>query len=161
MTLSTPDLFDARKQEVRVVEPLFLSYGGTDKFFGQVRTVKCHEDNALVKALAAKPGEGRVMVVDGGGSRRRALVGDMIAGNALRNGWAGLLIWGMVRDVDELRQLPLGVKAVGAFPVPANKEGSGQVDVPVAFGNVEFRPGDWLYADNNGILVASTPLHGD
>ncbi len=156
--ISTPDLHDANPDQVRIVEPLFASFGGHSGFYGEISTVRCHEDNGLVKAQAATPGRGRVMVVDGGGSQRRALVGDMIGANAIKNGWAGLVIWGMVRDVDELATLAIGVKARGAIPVPGEKRGVGELDVSVQFAGAEFNPGEWLYADNNGILISAGPL---
>jgi regulator of ribonuclease activity A len=161
IAISTPDLHDANRNQVRVAEPVFANFGGQKAFYGEISTVQCHEDNGLVKSQAATAGRGRVMVIDGGGSQRRALVGDMIGATAIENGWAGLVIWGMVRDVDELAALPLGVKALGAIPVPGEKRGVGDLDVSVHFAGVEFKPGEWLYADNNGILISTSCLSLD
>jgi regulator of ribonuclease activity A len=122
-------------------------------FSGPVATVRCFEDNVLVKQRAAEPGEGRVLVVDGGGSFRCALVGDNVAGVAAQSGWAGLVLHACVRDVAALAQLPLGIKAIGTCPRPSRKTGEGEVDVPVRFGNAEFAPGAMLYADDDGVLV--------
>lgn len=157
-TFSTPDLSDQLGDSARVLDPIFRSYGGRQAFCGSVVTVKCFEDNSQVKALAAQPGRNRVMVVDGGGSLRRALLGDLIAAEAQANGWAGLVIYGCVRDVDLLAQLDLGVKAVNTCPVKTVKRGLGDIDVPVCFAGHTIRAGDYLYADNNGILVTESPV---
>jgi regulator of ribonuclease activity A len=157
MDWTTPDLCDAHP-DVQVAEPLFRGFGGRVAFHGPIATVRCHEDNSRVRELAGTPGLGRVMVVDGGGSRRRALLGDQIAANAARNGWAGFLIHGAVRDVEVLAQLDLGVQALAAHPMKTEKRGLGEVDVPVAFAGVDFRPGHWLYADANGVIVSASPL---
>ncbi|MDJ0653286.1 MAG: ribonuclease E activity regulator RraA [Xanthomonadales bacterium] len=156
-TISTPDLCDEHP-DVRVLEPVFRNYGGRAAFGGPVVTIKCYEDNSLVKSQAAEPGNGRVMVVDGGGSRRRALLGDMIAAKAAENGWAGLVIWGSVRDVDVLAGIDLGVQAIGAIPVKTEKRGLGDLEVPLEFCGVTVSPGDWIYADNNGVIVADRCL---
>ena len=158
MQFLTTDLCDAHPDLVRVVEPLFTNYGGKVCFGGEVVTVKCYEDNSLVKEAAGKPGLGKVLVVNGGGSMRRALLGDMIAANALRNGWEGCIIYGCIRDVDAIRVLDLGVQALGVIPVRTEKRGVGDRDVPVTFGGVTFRPGEFVYADNNGIIVSAEAL---
>ncbi|MGS1080030.1 ribonuclease E activity regulator RraA [Pseudoxanthomonas beigongshangi] len=157
MDWTTPDLCDAHP-DVQVAEPLFRGFGGRVAFHGPIATVRCHEDNSRVRELAGTPGLGRVMVVDGGGSRRRALLGDQIAANAARNGWAGFLIHGAVRDVEVLAQLDLGVQALAAHPMKTEKRGLGEAGVPVAFAGVDFRPGHWLYADANGVIVSASPL---
>ncbi|AKK68230.1 MULTISPECIES: ribonuclease E activity regulator RraA [Xanthomonas translucens group] len=157
MTWTTPDLCDAHP-EVQVAEPLFRSYGGHAAFCGAIVTVSCFEDNARVRELAATPGAGRVIVVDGQGSLRRSLLGDQIAENAVRNGWAGLLLHGCVRDVEALAALPLGVQALAACPRKTERRGLGEVDVPLRFAGVAFLPGHWLYADRNGVLVAAQAL---
>lgn len=157
-TFSTPDLCDENEGLVQVVDPRLKNFGATSAFFGEIVTIKCFEDNSLVKTQAARPGNGRVMVVDGGGSTRRALLGDMIAANAVENNWAGIVIWGSVRDVDVLAELKLGIQALGAIPVKTEKRGLGDLNVPVTFGNVTFRAGDWIYADNNGVIVAEHKL---
>jgi len=155
----TPDLCDAFPELVRVVEPLFTNYGGRESFGGQIITVKCHEDNSLVKEHVANPGEGRVMVVDGGGSLRCALLGDMLAEKAAKNNWAGLIIFGCIRDVDEIRNTELGVQALRTTPIKSNRQGRGDLNIPVTFGGVTFEPGDYAYADNNGIIVSKQPLN--
>ncbi len=155
--ISTPDLTDAAPQ-ARAVELQFGNYGAIKQFGGKVVTIKCHEDNSLVKQAVGEPGEGRVIMVDGGGSLRRALLGDMLAEKAASNGWAGLVIYGVIRDVDEIGVTHLGVQALGTCPLKTEKLGVGQRDVPIAFGGVAINPGDYVYADNNGVIVSSTPL---
>lgn len=156
--ISTPDISDEFPDEVQAVELDFRNYGGLAHFSGEVVTVKCHEDNSLVKALVGEPGNGRVIVVDGGGSRRRALLGDMLAETAAENGWSGLVINGVIRDVDEIGDIALGVQALGTVPLKTEKLGHGQQDIPLRFGGVHIRPGDWVYADNNGVLIAGRKL---
>ncbi len=158
MTISTPDLCDAHEQEVSVLEPLFANYGGREAFGGEIVTVKCFEDNSLVKEQLAQPGHGRVLVVDGGGSLRRALLGDMIAESAVRQGWSGVVIYGAVRDVDALAALELGVQALGVIPLKTEKRGLGDLNVPLRFAGVDIRPGQYLYTDNNGIIISAKPL---
>lgn len=158
MDFATADLIDDFGDELRSCETQFRRYGGRASFAGPVATVRCHRDNGLVKKLMNTPGEGRVLVVDGGGSLASALMGDMIAAAAVANGWAGAVIYGAVRDVAALRELDLGVKALGSNPRKSAKDGAGEVDVPVAFGGVEFRPGDWLYSDEDGIVLAEREL---
>jgi regulator of ribonuclease activity A len=156
--ISTPDLCDANEHKIKVLDPIFINYGGNSNFHGQVITIKCHEDNSLVKQQAAEAGLGRVMVVDGGGSLRRALLGDMIAADAVKNGWAGLVIYGCIRDCDEIAELNLGVKALNTIPVKTNKRGLGDLNVAVTFAGQTIKPGDWIYCDNNGIVVAEQEL---
>ena len=155
--ICTPDICDAHPG-VDVLDTALRSFGGRSAFAGEIITIRCFEDNSLVKAEAAKPGEGRVMVVDGGGITRRALLGDQIAANAVRNGWSGLVIWGAVRDVEALAELDLGVQALAPVPVKTDKRGLGDRNVPVRFGGVEFHPGHWVAADLNGVIRADTPL---
>jgi len=155
---TTPDICDAYPEEVAVLQPMMKSFGGLSHFCGEVVTIKCHEDNSLVKEQASLPGNGRVMVVDGGGSLRRALLGDMIAEAAVNNGWSGLIIYGSVRDVDALAALELGVQALTAIPVKTLKRGIGDLNIEIEFGGVTFNPGDYVYADNNGVVVAKTAL---
>lgn len=158
MKFVTPDLCDAYPELVRIVEPLFTNYGGRESFGGEIITVKCHEDNSLVKEHVGSPGEGRVMVVDGGGSLRCALLGDMLAEKAAENNWAGLIIYGCIRDVDEIRKTDLGVQALRTIPIKSNRKGRGDLNIPVTFGGVTFHPGEYVYADNNGIIVSSQEL---
>lgn len=155
--ISTPDLTD-ESHAARAIELQFANYGGISRFGGRAVTIKCHEDNSLVKACVGEPGEGRVIVVDGGGSLRRALLGDMLAEQAAKNGWAGLVINGAIRDVDEIGQTQLGVQALGTTPLKTEKLGMGQRDVAIAFGGVTILPGEYIYADNNGVIVSAQPL---
>lgn len=156
-TISTPDLSDAAP-EASAVELAWINYGQLRQFGGEVVTIKCHEDNSLVKSCVEEPGRGRVLVVDGGGSRRRALLGDMLAAKAAANGWAGLVINGVVRDVDEIGRTALGVQALGSCPIKTDKLGMGQRDIDLHFGGAVIAPGDYIYADNNGVLVSKRPL---
>ena len=153
----TCDLCDAHKGDTsgafRVLAPVFRSFGAHARFAGTVSTVKCFEDNSLVKAAVESPGQGRVLVVDGGGSRRRALVGGNLAAAAARNGWAGLLVDGGVRDLAELREARVGILALAAMPLPTDKRNEGQRDVPVQVQGQWIRPGDWLCADEDGVVV--------
>ncbi|MGK5554151.1 ribonuclease E activity regulator RraA [Actinomadura kijaniata] len=158
MDFATADLMDDFGDELRSCETQFRQYGARTRFAGPVVTVRCHRDNGLVKKLLNSPGEGRVLVVDGGGSLASALMGDMIGAAAVANGWSGVVINGAVRDVVELARLDLGVKALGSNPRKSAKDGAGEVDVPVTFGGVEFRPGDWLYGDEDGVVVAGRDL---
>jgi len=142
----------------RAIELQFNNYGAVRRFAGPAVTIKCHEDNSLVKALVEEAGKGRVIVVDGGGSLRRALLGDMLAEKAAKNGWAGLVINGVIRDVDEIGRTELGVQALGTTPLKTEKLGVGQRDVPVSIGGVSVNPGEYIYADNNGVIVSETAL---
>ena len=154
----TPDLCDANPELVSVAEPIFCNFGGRDSFGGQIVTVKCFEDNSLVKAQVEQPGQGKVLVVDGGGSLRCALLGDMIAATAAKNGWEGVVIYGCVRDVDVLAQTQLGVQALASHPLKTAKRGVGDLNLVVNFAGVTFRPGEYLYADNNGIILSPQAL---
>ena len=158
MAWTTPDLCDAYPEHVRPLPPMLRNFGGKTAFCGEIVTVKCSDDNSRVKEQAALPGAGKVLVVDGGGSMRRALLGDQIAANAARNGWEGFIINGCVRDVDALSLLALGVQALAAMPVRTEKRGLGDVDVVVSFGGITFVPGEFVYADNNGVIVSAQPL---
>ncbi|MGZ5131895.1 MAG: ribonuclease E activity regulator RraA [Caldimonas sp.] len=154
---STCDLCDAHKGELGarffVVPPVFRDLGGVDRFSGPVATVKCFEDNSLVKAALDEPGHGRVLVVDGGGSLRRALVGGNVAAAAAKNGWAGVVVDGAVRDAGELAATPVGIRALALIPIPTEKRGAGERDVAVQLQGVWVRPGDTLYADGDGMVV--------
>ncbi|MGB3620524.1 MAG: ribonuclease E activity regulator RraA [Ketobacter sp.] len=158
MQILTPDLCDAHPESVRIVEPIFTNYGGKVAFGGPIVTVKCHEDNSVVKEQVGTPGNGRVLVVDGGGSLRCALLGDMLAEKAAVNGWAGLIIYGCIRDVDEIGKTDLGVQALRTIPIKSNRQGRGDLDIPVSFGGVTFLPGEFVYADNNGVIVSQKAL---
>ncbi|WP_367599167.1 ribonuclease E activity regulator RraA [Pseudomonas fulva] len=154
----TPDLCDAYPDLVQVLEPMFSNFGGRDSFGGQIVTIKCFEDNSLVREQVELDGRGKVLVVDGGGSLRRALLGDMLAEKAAKNGWEGLVIYGCVRDVDALIQTNVGVQALASNPLKTDKRGIGDLNVVVSFAGVTFRPGEYVYADNNGVLVSPSPL---
>ncbi len=154
----TPDLCDAYPDLIQVVEPMFSNFGGRDSFGGQIVTLKCFEDNSKVREQVELDGKGKVLVVDGGGSLRCALLGDMLADKAAKNGWEGLLIYGCVRDVDVIAQTDLGVQALASHPKKTEKRGIGELNVPVTFGGVTFRPGEYLYADNNGVIISPSPL---
>jgi regulator of ribonuclease activity A len=154
---ATADLLDDYGDGAAVCEIEFRQFGAVRNFAGEISTVRCHEDNVLVKQRVSKPGHGRVLVVDGEGSLRVALVGDMVAGLARDNGWAGLVIYGAVRDVASLAGLELGVKALGTNPRPSGKTGAGEIDVQVTFGGVTFRPGAILYSDEDGVVVVDEP----
>lgn len=161
MTYSVPDICDDFIEEISVLEPLFTDFGGKVKFSGEIATIKCFEDNSLVRDAVRSPGRGRVLVVDGGGSLRRALLGDLLAAAAAENGWQGLLINGCVRDVEILETIDLGVKALNSHPVKTDKRGEGQRDINVSFAGATIRPGHYFYADANGIVVAARNLNVD
>ncbi|MEZ2903342.1 ribonuclease E activity regulator RraA [Acinetobacter terrestris] len=160
----TCDLLDDNpEKDIQVVTPsmdgkFFKSYGARKSFAGQVVTVKCFEDNSRVKELLATDGSGKVLVVDGGASMRCALMGDMIAESAVKHHWNGVVIYGCVRDVDAIAELDLGVHALAAIPQKSNRKGIGEVDLTLYFGGVTINSGDYIYADNNGIVVAKEKL---
>lgn len=158
MSFVTCDLCDDHPNDVRVCEPMFASFGGRETFGGEIVTVKCHEDNSRVKELLATPGKGKVLVVDGGGSLRCALMGDLIGDSAVQNGWEGVIIYGCVRDVDALAQLDLGVHAVAAIPLKSVRKGVGETGLAITFGGITFVQGEYVYADNNGVIVAGRDL---
>ncbi|GGY98128.1 ribonuclease E activity regulator RraA [Streptomyces poonensis] len=149
----TADLVDQYGPALRVCDLPFRQFGARRGFAGPVRTVSCHEDNGLLRDLLRTPGDGGVLVVDGQGSLRTALVGDLIATAAQDNGWAGLVLHGAVRDSAALAGLRLGIKALGTIPRKSGKDATGSVDVPVTIGGIIFRPGDILHADDDGIAL--------
>lgn len=153
MTIATADLYDERGDDLDSLSVPFQDIGGRTAFDGPVRTIRCHRDNALVKATLATPGDGAVLVVDGGGSLESALVGDLIAASAVANGWAGIIVFGAIRDREAIGGLDLGVKALGSNPRKSAKEGVGEVDVPIVIGGVVFAPGLHVWADAGGVLV--------
>ena len=159
---ATCDLCDVHQSDTsgafRMLPPVFRSYGGVARFSGQVVTIRCFEDNVRVKAELDSPGQGRVLVVDGGASLRRALVGGNLGAAAARNGWAGVLVNGCVRDVAELEVLPAGFLALASCPMPPEKRNEGVRELPVLIHGVWVRPGDWLYADVDGVVVGATRL---
>ena len=159
--MKTADLVDRYDDRTEFCNLTLPNFGGATAFHGPVVTVKCHEDNVLLRSCLSEPGEGRVLVVDGGGSTRCAVVGDLIASLAQRNGWVGLVINGCVRDVATLRDIPIGIRALGSSPKKSGKRGFGERDVPVRFGGVWFRTGNWLYSDEDGVLLAADRLDLD
>lgn len=152
-TVNTADLYDERGEELDSLALQFQSLGGHSHFSGPVRTVRCFEDNALVKATLSTPGHGAVLVVDGGGSLRTALMGDMIAASAVSQGWAGVVINGAIRDRNAIAELPLGVKALGSNPRKSAKAGAGELDVELEIDGVLIRPGTLIWCDPDGILI--------
>jgi regulator of ribonuclease activity A len=155
---TTADLCDSYSDEVQISAPIWTSYGGRARFYGQVATVRCFEDNSLVRAALAEVGEGRVLVVDAGGSLRCAMLGDNLARMAVDNGWVGVLLWGCVRDSAVLAGLPLGIKALATHPRRSEKRGTGERDPVLRFAELTVRPGDYLYADEDGVLIAPRAL---
>lgn len=159
---STCDLCDAHEGDTsgafRVLPPVFQSYGPVPRFAGPVVTLRCGEDNSRVREAVNTPGAGQVLVVDGGGGVRRALVGGNLAAAAAKNGWAGLVVNGAVRDLAELQAAQVGIRALALLPMRTEKRGEGQLGVPVQVQGVWVRPGDWLYADEDGIVVSATSL---
>lgn len=158
MTLSVPDICDRFIDEIVVFDPVFRDFGAKRKFGGEIVTIRCFEDNSLLGETVRSPGRGRVIVVDGGGSLRRALLGDLLAAAAVENDWRGLVINGAVRDVEILETIDLGVKALAACPVKTDKRGEGQLEVPLRFAGAQLEPGQFLYADANGVVVARRRL---
>lgn len=162
MTFKTADLLDDNEDKaLQIVQPGFLSYGANPRFSGRIVTVKTYEDNSLVRELVAEDGTGKVMVIDGGGSGRCALLGDMLAEKAMKNGWSGLIIYGHIRDSVDINAMALGVKALGTFPLKSVKRGAGLRDEVVHFHDVTFTPGHYVYSDEDGIVVSPVALLGE
>ena len=158
MSFKTADLCDEFSTALQICEPGFMSFGGRARFSGQISTVKCFEDNSLVREAVSEPGAGRVLVVDAGGSKRCAMLGDMLAAKAVSNGWSGVLMNGMVRDSVDIAKMDLGVMALGTHPLKSEKRGAGERDVAVRFAGVSFAPGAYLYADEDGVVCSATEL---
>ncbi len=158
MIISTPNLCDAHPELIRVVDPVFKNYGDKSSFGGEIVTVKCFEDNSRVKELANTEGTGKVMVVDGGGSLKKALLGDLIAQSAADNGWAGFIIFGCIRDVEPIGTMKIGVKALNSIPLKTERKGVGEKDIPITFAGVTFNPGEFVYSDETGIIISSEQL---
>ncbi len=154
----TADLCDEFSSQIRIAEPIFKAYGALPGFAGEIHTVKVHEDNVLVKAELEKTVDGGVLVVDGGASLRCALVGDNLANMAVENGWAGIIVYGCIRDSAEISGINIGIKALNTHPLKSVKKGRGDVDVPVTFAGVTFFPGQYVYADSDGVIVAKQRL---
>jgi len=158
VTFSVCDLCDAHEDSIQVAEPIFRDFGGRRVFGGQIVTISCHEDNSLVRDAVASPGEGKVLIVDGGGSLRRSLLGDQLASKASDNNWQGIIVHGAIRDIEVIAGIDIGVKALNVIPLKTEKRGLGDRDVPVRFAGVAFTPGAYVYADPNGVIVNDSPL---
>ena len=155
---TTADLCDAHSDKLAIVAPMFMGFGSRAAFRGQIRTLKVFEDNALVRQTVSTPGNSHVLVVDGGGSMRCALVGDQLALLAQQNNWSGMIVYGCVRDSVAISKINIGIRALNTHPLRSLSKGIGDIDIPVVFGGVKFIPGYWLYADADGIVVAAEPL---
>ena len=158
MTFSTADLHDEHEGKIQVANVLMEGYGQKTRFSGPISTIKCFEDNSLVRAALEEPGKGRVLVVDGGASIRCALVGDKLAELAMKNGWEGLVVHGCIRDSAVISTLDIGIKALGTNPRRSVKKGEGERDIVLNFADATFTPGNWLYADEDGILLSPVKL---
>ncbi|CAG1006014.1 3-hexulose-6-phosphate synthase [Burkholderiales bacterium] len=158
MDFHTADLCDQHGDQLAVVAPMFRHFGGARRFGGRIATLKCFEDNSLVRECFSEAGEGRVLVIDGGGSLRCALVGDQLAELAVKNAWAGVVVYGCIRDAEAMGGLPLGVMALAAHPLRSIKRGVGERGLALNFGGVVFRPGEYLYADEDGVVVGALAL---
>jgi len=153
-----PEICDIYPHKVKIVEPMLINFAAIKTFYGQIVTIKTFEDNSQIRQQVALDGTGKVLVVDGGGSLRHALLGDMLAEKAAANGWRGIIINGCIRDVNAMAGIKLGVQAIGAHPLKTDKRGLGDVNVPISFGGVSFHPAEYVYADSNGVLVSATEL---
>lgn len=166
MSFKTPDLLDSNEEQtlagaVRVVAPMFQRYGARTSFSGQIVTLKLFEDNSLVREALSGEGKGKVLVVDGGGSLRCALVGDQLAFLAHKNSWEGIIVYGCIRDAHDIGQVDIGLRALNTHPLKSVKKGVGQHDMAISFGGVTFRPGEWIYVDGDGVIVSDQPLNGE
>ena len=158
MDFQTTDLCDANEGKVRAVAPMFRSFGGKQRFAGPIRTLKVFEDNSLVRSTLETAGNGAVLVVGAGGSMRCAMVGDQLALLGVKHNWAGIVVYGCIRDSGPLARMDLGVFALATHPMKSVKKGAGDLDIPVTFGGVTFVPGQYLYADEDGVIVSEAPL---
>ncbi len=158
MSFKTADLYDDYADQLSIAAPGFLGFGKNAAFCGPVATVKVHEDNVLVKQALGDPGDGHVLVVDGGGSMRCALVGDLLAQMAIDNGWAGLIVYGCIRDSRDINAMSIGVRALGTHPAKSVKRGAGTRGDPVTFAGVTFVPGQFVYCDEDGIVTCPVSL---
>lgn len=158
MATPTADLCDKYMDQLQVAEPIFRSYGKTGSFQGEIHTLKLFEDNSLVRSELEKPGRRKVLVIDGEGSLRCALVGDNLAKLVIENDWAGLVVFGCIRDSAVINAMDVGIKALNTNPTKSVKRNEGKVNIPVRFAGVEFQPGDYLYSDEDGIVVSESPL---
>lgn len=158
MSFATADLYDEHEESLQIATPMFNDYGGKKSFSGPASTVKVFEDNSLVRAALEEPGEGRVLIVDGEGSLRCALVGDMLAVLGKDNGWQGIVVYGCIRDSSVIADIDIGVKALNTNPRKSVKKGIGERDVRVAFADVTINPGDYIYADADGVVISANKL---
>ncbi|MCW9698690.1 MULTISPECIES: ribonuclease E activity regulator RraA [unclassified Avibacterium] len=158
MCIDTSTLCDIYLDQVDVVEPIFSNFGGLTSFYGKITTVKCFESNGLIGEILEENGEGRVLLVDGGGAVRQALIDAELAQLAVDNGWEGIIVYGAVRQIQQLENLDIGIQALAPIPVGASDDTQGEVDVPVNFGGVTFYPEDYVYADLTGIILSQEPL---
>ena len=154
-----PDLFDHYENDLTLLPSVFRQFGGKSIFWGEIVTVRCFEDNSKVKQLLATDGTGKVLLVDGGASTAKALMGDLIAQSAVDHGWQGVVIYGAVRDVATLATMPLGVKALAPVPSKTERKGAGEINCALYIGDVHITPGMMLYADDNGIAISQNPLN--
>ena len=161
MFIDTSELCDLYAEQVDVVEPIFSSFGGVSNFYGKVTTVKCFESSGLIAEVLEENGEGRVLVVDGGGAVRRGLIDAELAQLAVDNGWEGIIVYGAVRQIQQLENLDIGIHALAPIPVSADESSAGESDIPVNFGGVTFFPEDYIYADLTGIILSQEPLDLD
>ena len=158
MEFLTTELCDAHEDVVRVVEPMFTSFGGKTAFHGRIATLRVFEDNSFVRKALESEGHGHVLVIDGFGSIRRALVGDLLASLAIKNGWVGIVVNGCIRDSRAIAEMDIGVFALGTHPLKTLKKNLGEADITVSFGKVDFVPGEWIYADEDGVIVCKLPI---
>ena len=161
MFIDTSELCDLYAEQVDLVEPIFSSFGGVSNFYGKVTTVKCFESNGLIAEVLEENGEGRVLVIDGGGAVRRGLIDAELAQLAVDNGWEGIIVYGAVRQIQQLENLDIGIHALAPIPVSADESSAGESDIPVNFGGVTFFPEDYIYADLTGIILSQEPLDLD
>ena len=161
MFIDTSELCDLYAEQVDVVEPIFSSFGGVSNFYGKVTTVKCFESSGLIAEVLEENGEGRVLDIDGGGAVRRGLIDAELAQLAVDNGWEGIVVYGAVRQIQQLENLDIGIHALAPIPVSADESTAGESDVPVNFGGVTFFPEDYIYADLTGIILSQEPLDLD
>ena len=161
MFIDTSELCDLYAEQVDVVEPIFSSFGGVSNFYGKVTTIKCFESNGLIAEVLEENGVGRVLVIDGGGAVRRGLIDAELAQLAVDNGWEGIIVYGAVRQIQQLENLDIGIHALAPIPVSADESSAGESDIPVNFGGVTFFPEDYIYADLTGIILSQEPLDLD
>lgn len=158
MSFATADLYDEHEENLQIAMPMFNDYGGKKKFSGPASTVKVFEDNSLVRAALEEPGNGRVLVVDGDASLRCALVGDMLAELGKNNGWEGIIVYGCIRDSGVIGSMDIGIKALNTNPRKSVKKGIGERDIPVSFADVIIKPGNYIYADEDGVVISTEKL---